>query len=150
MEEINIKQLVLAVHTIAEEKNLPEETVLSVIEQAIAAAWRRDNGERDQEVRSELNINDGTAVVYLSEDWEAVCFVCRAGRLGWFLLQTKGPRNVAIEPQKLVQIHNAFADAGILQSSMIEAIKRILMTHEWSRRRQARDDDEIFDDIAAC
>ena len=68
MEEINIKQLVLAVHTIAEEKNLPEETVLSVIEQAIAAAWRRDNGERDQEVRSELNINDGTANVFVARE----------------------------------------------------------------------------------
>lgn len=68
MEEINIKQLVLAVHTIAEEKNLPEETVLSVIEQAIAAAWRRDNGERDQDVRSELNINDGTADVFVSRE----------------------------------------------------------------------------------
>lgn len=68
MEEINIKQLTLAVHTIAEEKNLPEETVLSVIEQAIAAAWRRDNGERDQEVRSELNVNDGTANVYVSRE----------------------------------------------------------------------------------
>lgn len=66
MEEINIKQLVLAVHTIAEEKNLPEETVLSIIEQAIAAAWRRDNGEREQEVRSELNINDGTAEVFVA------------------------------------------------------------------------------------
>lgn len=65
MEEINIKQLILAVHTIAEEKNLPEETVLSVIEQAIAAAWRRDNGERDQEVRSELNVNDGTTKVFV-------------------------------------------------------------------------------------
>lgn len=65
MEDINIKQLVLAVRTIAEEKNLPEETVMEVIEQAIAAAWRRDNGERDQEVRSELNINDGTAEVFV-------------------------------------------------------------------------------------
>ena len=65
MDEINVKQLVLAVHTIAEEKNLPEEVVLSVIEQAIAAAWRRDNGERDQEVRCELNINDGTANVFV-------------------------------------------------------------------------------------
>ncbi len=68
MEEINVKQLILAVHTIAEEKNLPEETVLAVIEQAIAAAWRRDNGERDQEVRSELNINDGTASVYVARE----------------------------------------------------------------------------------
>jgi len=68
MEEINVKQLVLAVHTIAEEKNLPEETIMSVIEQAIAAAWRRDNGQRDQEVRSELNINDGTASVFVSRE----------------------------------------------------------------------------------
>jgi N utilization substance protein A len=68
MEDINIKQLTLAVRTIAEEKNLPEEVVLSVIEQAIAAAWRRDNGERDQEVRAELNVNDGTANVFVSRE----------------------------------------------------------------------------------
>jgi len=68
MDDINLKQLTLAVRTIAEEKNLPEETVLSVIEQAIAAAWRRDNGERDQEVRAELNVNDGTAKVYVARE----------------------------------------------------------------------------------
>jgi N utilization substance protein A len=68
MEDLNIKQLTLAVRTIAEEKNLPEDTVMSVIEQAIAAAWRRDNGERDQEVRAELNINDGTARVYVARE----------------------------------------------------------------------------------
>ncbi len=68
MEDINIKQLTLAVRTIAEEKNLPEETVLSVIEQAIAAAWRRDNGEREQEVRAELNTNNGTANVFVARE----------------------------------------------------------------------------------
>lgn len=65
---MNLKQLALAVRTIAEEKNLPEETVLSVIEQAIAAAWRRDHGERDQEVRSEFNMNSGEAVVYVGHE----------------------------------------------------------------------------------
>ena len=68
MDDINVKQLTLAVRTIAEEKNLPEEVVLSVIEQAIAAAWRRDNGERDQEVRAELNTVDGTANVFVSRE----------------------------------------------------------------------------------
>lgn len=68
MDDINIKQLTLSVRTIAEEKNLPEETVLSVIEQAIAAAWRRDNGERDQDVRAELNVNDGTASVFVARE----------------------------------------------------------------------------------
>lgn len=68
MQDLNIKQLTLSVGTIAEEKNLPQETVLGVIEQAIAAAWRRDNGERDQEVRAELNINDGTADVFVARE----------------------------------------------------------------------------------
>lgn len=68
MDELNLKQLTLAVRTIADEKNLPEDVVLSVIEQAIAAAWRRDNGERDQEVRAELNVNNGTAVVYVGRE----------------------------------------------------------------------------------
>ncbi len=63
MEDLNIKQLTLALRTIAEEKNLPEETILEVIEQAIAAAWRRDNGEREQLVRASLNMNNGTAKV---------------------------------------------------------------------------------------
>ncbi|MDB5160284.1 MAG: nusA [Candidatus Saccharibacteria bacterium] len=68
MDELNLKQLTLAVRTIAEEKNLPEDIVMSVIEQAIAAAWRRDNGERDQEVRSVLDINKGTAKVFVARE----------------------------------------------------------------------------------
>ncbi len=68
MDELNLKQLTLAVRTIAEEKNLPEDTVLSVIEQAIAAAWRRDNGERDQEVRAEFNMVAGTAEVFVGRE----------------------------------------------------------------------------------
>ncbi len=68
MEDLDLKQLTMAVRSIAEEKNLPEEIVMSVIEQAIAAAWRRDNGERDQEVRAELNVNSGTAKVFVARE----------------------------------------------------------------------------------
>ncbi len=65
MQDLNVKQLVLAVRTIADEKNLPEETVMDVVQQAIAAAWRRDNGDREQNVRAELNTNSGAAKVYV-------------------------------------------------------------------------------------
>lgn len=65
MDTINIKQLVLAIRTIADEKNLPEETVMDVVEQAIAAAWRRDNADREQDVRAELNTQNGTAKVFV-------------------------------------------------------------------------------------
>lgn len=68
MQDLNVKQLTAAVRVIAEEKNLPEDIVMSVIEQAIAAAWRRDNGERDQEVRCELNVNNGNAKVFVSRE----------------------------------------------------------------------------------
>ena len=65
MEELNLKQLLTLVGAIAEEKNLSEEKVLEIIEQAIAAAWRRDNGDRDQVVRAELNTVTGEADVYV-------------------------------------------------------------------------------------
>ena len=65
MQELNIKQLIMVMSTIAEEKNLPEETVMDVVQQAIAAAWRRDNGDREQDVRAELNTVNGTAKVFV-------------------------------------------------------------------------------------
>jgi N utilization substance protein A len=65
MEDLNVKQLVLAVRTIAEEKNLPEEDIMDIVQQAVAAAWRRDNGDRDQTVRAELNTVTGAATVYV-------------------------------------------------------------------------------------
>ena len=56
------------VDIIAEEKGLPRETVLSVIEQAIAAAWRKDNGDRDMNVRAVLNVSTGEADVYIARE----------------------------------------------------------------------------------
>ncbi|MDR0591191.1 MAG: transcription termination factor NusA [Candidatus Nomurabacteria bacterium] len=68
MDSLDLKQMVEGIKVIAEEKNLPEDTVFSVIEQAIAAAWRRDNGEKDQNVRAELNVNTGEAEVFVMRD----------------------------------------------------------------------------------
>lgn len=65
MEDLNVKQLIQVIGTIAEEKNLPEEVVMDVVQQAIAAAWRRDNGDRDQDVRAELNTVNGTAKAFV-------------------------------------------------------------------------------------
>jgi transcription termination factor nusA len=65
MEDLDLKQFVSLVGAIAEEKNLSQEKVLEIIETAIAAAWRRDNGDRDQVVRAELNTVDGTAKAFV-------------------------------------------------------------------------------------
>ncbi len=68
MHDLNIKQLALGIRQIADEKNLPEDTVHDIIEQAIAAAYRRDFGDREQEVRAELNANSGKVKVYISKE----------------------------------------------------------------------------------
>jgi len=66
--ELETKQLVMAVKAIAEEKNLPEDVVQDAVEQALAAAWRRDYGDREQEVRSVINTNNGTVFVYITKE----------------------------------------------------------------------------------
>jgi N utilization substance protein A len=66
--DMDFKQLAQAIKVIAEEKNLPEEQVQDIVQQALAAAWRRDYGDRDQEVRATMNLNTGDVTVYLSKE----------------------------------------------------------------------------------
>ncbi len=68
MENLDLKQMSAMIDIIAEEKGLPKETVLGVVEQAIAAAWRKDNGDRDMNVRATLNTNTGAADVYIARE----------------------------------------------------------------------------------
>lgn len=66
--DFDAKQLAVAVRAIAEEKNLPEATVQEVVEQALAAAYRRDYGDREQEVRVTMNLNTGDVDAYVSKE----------------------------------------------------------------------------------
>jgi N utilization substance protein A len=66
--DLDFKQLGVAIRTIAEEKNLPEETVQEVVEQALAAAYRRDYGDREQEIRVTMNLNTGDVDAYIMKE----------------------------------------------------------------------------------
>ena len=66
--DLDMKQLASALRTIAEEKNLPEETVKEVVEQALAAAYRRDYGDREQEIRVTMNLNTGDVDAYITKE----------------------------------------------------------------------------------
>lgn len=66
--ELDIKQLAQAVTTIAEEKNLPQDLVQEIVEQALAAAYRRDYGDREQEVRVSMNLNNGDVDAYITKE----------------------------------------------------------------------------------
>ena len=68
MENLDLKQMSTLVDVIAEEKGLPKDIVLNVIEQAIAAAWRKDNGTREMNVRAILNTKTGEADVFVARE----------------------------------------------------------------------------------
>ena len=66
--DLDFKQLSVAIRAIAEEKNLPEETVQEAVEQALAAAYRRDYGDREQEIRIQMNLNTGEVDAFITKE----------------------------------------------------------------------------------
>lgn len=65
--DLDFKQLSVAIRTLAEEKNLPEDVVQEAVEQALAAAYRRDYGDRDQEIKVKMNLNTGDVDAYVEK-----------------------------------------------------------------------------------
>ena len=66
--DLDMKQLAVAIRAIAEEKNLPEDSDKEVVEQALAAAYRRDYGDREQEIRVSMNLNTGEIDAYITKE----------------------------------------------------------------------------------
>jgi N utilization substance protein A len=66
--DLDFKQLGVAIRSIAEEKNLPEEVVQEAVEQALAAAYRRDYGDREQEIRVKMNLNTGEVDAFITKE----------------------------------------------------------------------------------
>lgn len=56
---LDIKQFLLAIKQIAEEKGISEQSVLETVEAAIAAAYKRDYGKKGQIVRAKLDPETG-------------------------------------------------------------------------------------------
>ncbi len=61
-------QFISAIEQICEEKGIPKEMVLEAIEAALIAAYKKDFGDKDQEVRVELNPDSGEATIYIIKE----------------------------------------------------------------------------------
>ena len=85
-------------------------------------------------------VNDGRAAIYLwpHDQTPAVCVVARHGRLGWALEDAAGPDNLTLAPDRLDEIHVAFAAAGIAEQCAIEAIEHVVNMLARQERRQQR------------
>src|SRR3990167_7698101 len=55
----DMKNFMSAIAQIAEEKGIPKEKVLETIEMAIAAAYKKDYGEKGQIIKAKLNPESG-------------------------------------------------------------------------------------------
>ncbi|MCK5460236.1 hypothetical protein KAI52_03915, partial [Candidatus Parcubacteria bacterium] len=58
------KQFSLALKQICEEKGLSEKQVIETIESALAAAYRKDYGNKMQNIKTKFNIQDGSVKIY--------------------------------------------------------------------------------------
>ena len=58
-KDIDLKSFTLAISQIAEEKGIPKEKVIETIEQAYAAAYKKDYGERGQVIRAKISPESG-------------------------------------------------------------------------------------------
>lgn len=61
-------QFISAIEQICEEKGISKEMVLEAIEAAIVAAYKKDFGDKEQEVRAELNHDTGEATVFVTKE----------------------------------------------------------------------------------
>jgi hypothetical protein len=77
-------------------------------------------------------VNEGTYTVYLSDQWNVVCLVCRYNRMGWFLAQCKGPKNTDVESDRLNQVWAAFARIGIVPAAQWEAVRNVLLNRNFA------------------
>ncbi len=56
---MELKNFTLAISQIAEEKGIPKEKVLEIIESAISAAYKKEYGEKGQKILANLDLESG-------------------------------------------------------------------------------------------
>jgi hypothetical protein len=98
---------------------------------ALAKSWHNCLGEYVHEV------NEGTSLIYQSKEHEqpTAALLARVNRLGWALVDIKGPKNVDIHPEAASRHHQTFARAGIPPLPDVAAIRSLLWQRHLSRRR---------------
>ena len=97
---------------------------------SLSRSWRNCLVEHLYEV------NEGTALVYHSDEnaQPAAALLTRAHRLGWALVDIKGPKNIEIDKEAASSHYATFAAGGIPRLADIAAIRSILWDRRFLRR----------------
>jgi len=65
MQQLDLKTLSLVIGQIAEEKGIPQEKVIEVIEMALASAYKKDYGRKEEKYRARFNKKTGKVNFFL-------------------------------------------------------------------------------------
>jgi len=61
-------QFLAAINQLCDEKNIPKENVMETIEAALRAAYRKDYGNKEENIEVDLDENSGLATVYVVKE----------------------------------------------------------------------------------
>lgn len=97
---------------------------------SLAKLWQNCLSEHLHEV------NEGTTLIYHASDESspAAAIVVRVNRLGWAVVDIKGPKNRHIASEALSRYYETFLHAGIPPLADIAAIRSLLSHRHFSRR----------------
>lgn len=122
---LNAKQFAFAITQIAEEKNIPEDKIIEVIESAIAAAYKKDYAEKSQIIKAKFNKDSGIFSIFRHKT------VVNVDEEGYIVLEegqnaedlgsipeenADGIRKIRFNPDR----HIALADAKEIQADIQE------------------------------
>ena len=111
---MNIKDFNLALNQIAQERGIPRNKVVESIEQALAAAYKKDYGKKGQIIKAELDLKTGNVkfwqvkmvvdkgMIYSDEEWEALKEK-GAGEEG----EEKEEKKIRFNPEKHILLEEA-------------------------------------------
>ncbi|MFH1036967.1 MAG: transcription termination factor NusA [Patescibacteria group bacterium] len=112
---LDLKSFAAAIAQIAEEKGIPYEKVIESIESAIAAAYKKDYGEKGQIIKAKMNPETGEVnfwqvklvvdpkMLFTEEELEKM----KEKNLEQFEEQTEGEKKLRFNPEKHIMIEDA-------------------------------------------
>ncbi|HUD20903.1 MAG TPA: transcription termination factor NusA [Candidatus Saccharimonadales bacterium] len=103
-----ISAFAAAINQLSDERGLPKEVIVEAIESAVAAAYRKDYGDPDQNIISKLDEEDGQFRIFQSfevvEEPENVHSQLTVEEAEQFLKDDKGAKVVAAEGKKTAKV----------------------------------------------
>ncbi|MEK7493807.1 MAG: transcription termination factor NusA [Patescibacteria group bacterium] len=126
---IDTKQFLSAINQIAEEKGISKEKIIETIEMAIAAAYKKDYGERGQIVRAKLEPENGAVTM------QQVKIVVDESML-------RTPEEEAQEEEGTAREHEESAE-GAVKKITFNPERHIMLADAQAIREDAKLEDEI-------